>query len=107
MGLPTVGNGRKKALLLVWDNASWHVSRAVRRWIRAHNRQAKQHGVVRIVTCQLPTKSPGLNPLEPRWMHGKRAVAESDHKLTAHELINRVYDHFGCEHLRYLTQEVS
>jgi hypothetical protein len=25
------------ALLLVWDNASWHVSRAVRTWIQSHN----------------------------------------------------------------------
>ena len=31
----------KKALLLVWDNAPWHVSRAVRSWIRAHNRRVK------------------------------------------------------------------
>jgi len=31
----------KTALLLVWDNASWHVSREVHTWIRAHNRQVK------------------------------------------------------------------
>src|SRR5215470_14764112 len=29
----------KEALLLAWDNAPWHVSKAVRTWIRAHNRQ--------------------------------------------------------------------
>ena len=34
----------KEALLLIWDNASWHVSRAVRSWIRDHNRQVKQTG---------------------------------------------------------------
>ncbi len=28
----------KKVLVLVWDNASWHVSRRVRAWIRTHNR---------------------------------------------------------------------
>ena len=28
----------KTALLLVWDNASWHVSQAVRAWLKAHNR---------------------------------------------------------------------
>lgn len=33
----------KTALLLVWDNASWHVSKAVRTWIRQHNRAVK-HG---------------------------------------------------------------
>src|SRR5579875_2781347 len=28
----------KKVFVLVWDNASWHVSKRVRRWIGAHNR---------------------------------------------------------------------
>jgi hypothetical protein len=38
--------------LLIWDNASWHVSKRVRAWIRAHNRQVKQHGQrVRIRSC--------------------------------------------------------
>src|SRR5262249_5324916 len=31
-------------LLLVWDNASWHISRAVRAWLRDHNRRAKREG---------------------------------------------------------------
>jgi len=31
----------KEALLLVWDNASWHKSQEVRNWIRAHNRLVK------------------------------------------------------------------
>jgi hypothetical protein len=39
----------KRALLLVWDNASWHVSARVRAWIKAHNRRAKVEGGVRIV----------------------------------------------------------
>ena len=30
----------KKALLLVWDNASWHTSARVRTWIKEHNLQA-------------------------------------------------------------------
>jgi hypothetical protein len=67
----------KGALLLVWDNASWHVSAAVRDWIAAHNRGVA-HGdaAVRIVACPLPIKSPWLNPSEPKWVHGKRRVAE-------------------------------
>ena len=28
----------KEALLLIWDNASWHKSRLVREWIATHNR---------------------------------------------------------------------
>src|SRR4029450_1807883 len=27
---------------LIWDNASWHVSKRVRAWIGAHNRHVKQ-----------------------------------------------------------------
>ena len=34
----------KKALLLVWDNASWHTSARVRTWIKEHNLQAKREG---------------------------------------------------------------
>jgi len=80
----------KRALLLIWDNASWHISQAVREWIRTHNRRAKGGGGVRIIRCQLPTKSPWLNRIEPHWMHGKRAVVEPERKLTAKELVGRV-----------------
>jgi transposase len=61
-------------LLLIWDNASWHISRAVRTWLTEHNRQAKRVGGVRVVVCRLPVKSPWRNPIEPQWVHGKRAV---------------------------------
>jgi hypothetical protein len=38
--------------VLIWDNASWHVSKRVRAWIRAHNRRVKQDRQgVRIVPC--------------------------------------------------------
>jgi transposase len=93
----------KKALLLVWDNASWHISGEVRRWIKAHNRAVKRKGKgVRIVVCRLPSKSPWLNPIEPRWTHGKRRVVEPARLLTAEELIERVYDAYNCPHLPLL-----
>jgi transposase len=93
----------KTALLLVWDNASWHISAEVRTWIRAHNRQVKQHGTgVRIVNCPLPTKSPWLNPIEPMWLHGKRRVVEPARLLSAAELIDRVCDAFDCSHEPHL-----
>jgi DDE superfamily endonuclease len=86
------------ALLLIWDNASWHRSQAVRHWIRQHNRQVKQGAAgVRIVVCPLPSKSPWLNPIEPKWVHGKRAVSEPDRLLSANELEARVYAYYGCE----------
>ena len=89
----------KEALLLIWDNAPWHVSRAVRSWIRAHNRRVKWSGRgVRIVNCYLPIKSPWLNPIEPKWAHGKRRIVEPARLLTADELIDRVYAAFDCDH---------
>jgi hypothetical protein len=97
----------KKALLLIWDNASWHVSRAVRQWIRRHNQEAKRTGGVRIVVCQLPTKSPWLNRIEPHWVHGKKAVVEPTRKLTATELVTRVHTYYGCEQMPYLSQQVA
>jgi transposase len=86
------------ALLLIWDNASWHRSHAVRHWIRQHNQQVKRGiGGVRLVVCQLPSKSPWLNPIEPKWVHGKRAVSEPDRLLSADELEARVYAYYRCE----------
>ena len=51
----------------------------------------------RIVVCPLPSKSPWLNPIEPKWVHGKRAVAEPDRLLSAAELEARVYAYYGCK----------
>jgi transposase len=97
----------KKALLLVWDNAAWHVSRAVRAWVKAHNRAARKEGGVRIVVCQLPVKAPWLNPIEPKWVHGKRAVVEPDRKLTAEELKQRICDYYGCGLMEPIEQKVA
>jgi transposase len=85
------------ALLLIWDNASWHCSQAVRHWIRPHNQQVKRGMVgVRLVVCRLPSKSPWLNPIEPKWIHGKRAVSEAERLLSAAELEARVYAYYDC-----------
>ena len=99
----------KTALLLVWDNASWHLSKEVRAWIGSHNRAVKETGVgVRIVSCFLPSKSPWLNPIEPKWMHGKRRIVEPARLLTADEIAERVCASFGCVHEPHLhSEEVS
>jgi hypothetical protein len=97
----------KRALLLVWDNASWHVSGRVRSWIKAHNRRAKAEGGVRIVSCPLPVKAPWLNRIEPKWVHGKRAIIEADRPLTAPEVVDRVCEHYGCERLDPIAQQVA
>jgi transposase len=94
----------KTALLLVWDNASWHIGQAVRAWIGAHNRAVKAAGRgVRIVVCRLPTKSPWLNRIEAKWVHGKRRVVEPARLLTADEIATRVCAAFGAVHEPHLT----
>src|SRR5262245_46506743 len=85
------------AVLLIWDNASWHISQEVRRWLRQHNHQVKQTGQgVRLLACRLPSKSPWLNPIEPKWVHGKRAIVEPDRLLSAQEVVQRVRAYYGC-----------
>lgn len=92
-----------KVLVLIWDNASWHNSQIVRTWIRQHNRQVKHAGKgVRILACYLPSKSPWLNPIEPKWMHGKRAIVEPARLMTGDELAERVCAYFGCAHEPHL-----
>jgi hypothetical protein len=87
----------KRVLVLIWDNAAWHVSQRVKRWIARHNRRvAREKKGCRIRVCGLPIKAPWLNPIEPKWVHGKRAVVEPDRKLTADELRDRVHDYYGC-----------
>lgn len=94
----------KEALLLIWDNASWHKSHEVRGWVTAHNREVKASGHgVRIVPCLLPTKSPWLNAIEPQWIHGKRKVVEPERLLGAYELADRVCGVFGCVHEEHLS----
>lgn len=88
------------ALLLVWDNASWHVSKDVRSWIRSHNRSVKTTGQgVRIVICLLPIKSPWLNPIEPHWVHAKRSIVEPASLLALATIQHRVTTYFHTEPL--------
>ena len=86
----------KRVFVLVWDNAAWHVSKRVRRWIGAHNRRVKREGGCKIRVCYLPVKAPWLNPIEPKWLHGKRAIAEPARKLAPEEIKQRVHNHYHC-----------
>jgi len=94
----------KKVLLLIWDNASWHVSKEVRRWLGKHNRRVKKSCEgVRIVSCFLPKRSPWLNAIEPKWIHGKRKVVEPGVLLGSYELADRVCRVFDCPHHEHLS----
>ena len=92
-----------QVLVLFWDNASWHVSHAVRTWIHTYNQQVKRagHGV-RLLVCPLPVKSPWLNPIEPKWHHGKRKIVEPDRTLSAREVAERVCATFDCPYEPHL-----
>jgi hypothetical protein len=68
----------KEVWLLIWDNASWHISKEVREWIASHNRRVKNSGGeagVRIISCLLPIKrargstlwSPSGSMASARW----------------------------------------
>ncbi len=45
-------------VLLIWDQAKWHTSKKVRRWLEKHDR---------IETHLLPAWSPETNPMEDLW----------------------------------------
>ena len=85
---------QKRVVVVIWDQASWHKSQEIRQWVQEYNRQAKQQDDVRLLVWRLPTKSPWLNPIEPRWVHAKKAVVEPNGTLTATELKQRVSAHF-------------
>jgi DDE superfamily endonuclease/Winged helix-turn helix len=93
----------KRAILLIWDNASWHESQIVRTWLRQHNHHVKQSGEgVRVIAGFLPVKSPWLNPIEPQWLAGKKRIVEPARLLSAQEVAERVCAAYGCPHEPHL-----
>lgn len=93
------------ALILIRDSAPWHISRAVRTWLRQHNQAFKGGTVgVRIMVAKPPIKSPWLNPIEPKWTHGKRAAVTSGRLLTAQDLADRGCAYYGCAHEPHVVQ---
>ena len=89
----------KRVVVLIWDNASWHISHRIREWIRSYNHAAKAAGEPRLLVHGLPSKSPWLNPIEPCWVHAKRKVCEPDGELTATELRRRLAAYFNTQPL--------
>lgn len=95
---------KKQVLVMVWDHASWHKSKAVRQWVHEHNQSVKQaQQGIRLLPFLLPKQSPWLNPIEPMWIHAKRKVVEPEKKLTATELVRRVSAVFHHPVLPFLT----
>jgi hypothetical protein len=59
----------------------------------------------RLEPIWLPTSAPWLNPIEPKWVHGKRAIVQPDRLLSAHEVADRAWAYFGCPHEGHLIRE--
>jgi transposase len=87
----------KQALVVIWDNASWHKSKGVPEWVKGHNHQVKQEGGVRLLTYLLPIKSPWLNPQEPHWVHCQRKVVEPKAILTQEQLKEPIGSYFNSD----------
>ena len=54
-----LANEGKQALLVVWDNASWHVRRAMRTWMKTPNQRLKHAWGCRMGMCQFPARVSG------------------------------------------------
>lgn len=103
-----LARARQRVLVLIWDNASWHVSAEVRTWLREHNATAKRTGQgVRILVAGLPTKSPWLNTIEAKWKHGKEAIVEPTRVLSAAEIEARVCSYFAATPQPRLVQQMA
>ncbi len=64
----------KRVVVVIWDNASWHTAKALRRWYYRYNQTAKRTGQARLLLVALPSRSPWLNPLEPVFGQAKRRI---------------------------------
>lgn len=95
----------KPVLMMVWDNARWHTSQEVRKWVKAHNRRVKAKGVgCRLLLCPLPSKSPWLNNIEPKGRHGKKNALEKQRILSAKETKQRLCRYYKSPLLKPLQQ---
>ncbi|MBV9851259.1 MAG: hypothetical protein JO250_16435 [Armatimonadetes bacterium] len=75
--------------------------------MRAHNRRVRRRSGCRLLVCSPPSKSPRLNVVEPKWVHGKRAIAEPGGKQTVSQTQRRICDYYGCELLEPLAQQLA
>lgn len=64
-----------RVLVVVWDNASWHVAKDLRAWFQGHNRQVDRQGYgTKIVPVNTPVHAFWLNAAEPIIGHVKGKV---------------------------------
>ena len=98
----------KRVLVMIWDNARWHTSQQVKAWIKAHNQKIKARGKdapgCRILVCALPSRSPWLNNIEPKWAHGKKNIVEPERLLSSLEIQQRLCSYYRCPLLQPIIQ---
>jgi hypothetical protein len=76
----------------------------VRAWLRAHNQAVQRAGAgVKLVPCPLPSQSPWLNPIEPKWQYAKRCIVEPERSLSLAEVEERVCQVLDCPQLDHLS----
>lgn len=88
-----------KKIAVVWDNASWHRSKELKKWF-ATGGQFED-----ITLIQLPPYAPEHNPIEHVWNHAKGSIANlqrdtPDHTFSAFEdyIQGRTFE-YNFEHL--------
>jgi len=77
-------------IYVTWDNADTHEDDEVEAVVRG--------AAGRLVLLYLPTYSPWLNPIEPKWIHTQRKIVEPARLLTAREVEDRVCETLHCSH---------
>jgi hypothetical protein len=64
-----------RCLVVIWDNASWHVAKVLRHWFREHNRAVDRQGFgTKIVPVTTPVHAFWLNEVETHIGHAKGKV---------------------------------
>jgi transposase len=91
----------KDWLFVVWDNASWHISRQVQDWIMDFNETAKSKGLPRLDTLQLPSKAPWLNPIEPVWRGMREQAINAVDWVCKQKLTETIMSYFERRNAKY------
>lgn len=71
----------KGKVLIVWDNASWHKSKEIKKWLE------ENPGAVELMN--FPPYSPDLNPQEHVWKEMRKDLSEIIHKYEFEEVTDR------------------
>lgn len=83
----------KGLVLIVWDNASWHKSKEVKRWLD------ENPNVVELMN--FPPYSPDINPQEHVWKRMRKDLSEIIHQYEFKEVTDRACRFLNTEKFDY------